>query len=161
MVTGSIASAVYAVPRMTRDIDIVIHIAPAEGEKLIAAFKDDYYLDDETLLQAVRHQGMFNVIDQRTIIKIDFIIRKDDEYRRVEFDRRRQVAINGYRVWMVAPEDLILSKLLWGGKSESELQFRDVKQLLSVVKKMDTAYLRDWAARLGVADLLEKAMPHE
>ncbi|MHB0937952.1 MAG: nucleotidyl transferase AbiEii/AbiGii toxin family protein [Armatimonadota bacterium] len=161
MITGSIASAIYAVPRMTRDIDVVIHVSPVEGEKLIAVFKEDYYLDEETLLQAIRRHEMFNVIDQKTVIKIDFIIRKNDEYRRVEFDRRRQIAIDGHLIWVVAPEDLILSKLLWVKESESELQFRDVKQLLATVKGMDTDYLRDWAARLDVAGIFEKAKPHE
>jgi len=160
MVTGSIAMAVYAVPRMTRDIDIVIHISPVESDKLIAALGEDYYFDSETLLQEIRRHGMFNVIDQQTVIKIDFIIRKDDEYRRVEFDRRRQVDINGRLVKIVTPEDLILSKLIWAKVADSELQFRDVKQLLSIVKDMDLSYLHDWAERLGVADLLEKAMQH-
>lgn len=161
MVTGSIASAVYAVPRMTRDIDIVVQIGPADADAVIAAFKEDYYLDEESIHEAIRRRGMFNIINQRTIIKVDFIVRKGEEYRIEEFTRRRQATFKGKAFWIAAPEDLILSKLLWVKESESELQFRDVKQLIHTVKELDGDYLRSRATQLGVADLLAKAVGHE
>ena len=160
MVTGSIALAMYAVPRMTRDIDIIIQISSANAGTVISAFREDYYLDEVTVRDAIRHFGMFNLIHQRTVIKIDFIIRKNEDYRIEEFSRRKQVAIEGKSLWVVAPEDLILSKLVWAQESESELQLRDVKQLMSAVTNMDYVYLRSWAIRLGVNRLLEKAIDH-
>jgi hypothetical protein len=55
--------------------------------------------------------------------------------------------------WVVSCEDLILSKLAWARDSESELQRRDVRQLLA--GSVDTDYLRRWAPVLGVESLLE------
>lgn len=60
------------------------------------------------------------------------------------------------RTWIVSREDLILSKLVWARDARSELQLRDVGQLLS--GPMDDDYLRTWAPVLGVESLLEESM---
>jgi hypothetical protein len=52
---------------------------------------------------------------------------------------------------------LIISKLIWSKDSGSELQLRDVRSLLD--ESVDRAYLEQWAADLGVADLLRKVTP--
>jgi hypothetical protein len=100
---------------------------------------------------------MFNVIHDTAIVKVDFVVRKDDEYRLQEFGRRRQVRIDDADVWMVSPEDLVLSKLLWAKDSRSELQLRDVTSVLRIQgDRMDSSYLEEMAERLGVTDVLNE-----
>jgi hypothetical protein len=60
------------------------------------------------------------------------------------------------RTWIVSREDLILSKLVWARDGASELQMRDVRQLLD--GPIDRQYLRQWAKVLEVEVLLEDAM---
>jgi hypothetical protein len=43
MLTGSMAMNYYAQPRMTRDIDVVVAIAPKDVQRLIDLFRPDYY----------------------------------------------------------------------------------------------------------------------
>jgi len=38
MLTGSMAMNYYAQPRMTRDIDVVVALAPADAEKIVDLF---------------------------------------------------------------------------------------------------------------------------
>ena len=38
MPTGSIAAGYYAQPRMTRDIDLVVELEPADAERIAGAF---------------------------------------------------------------------------------------------------------------------------
>jgi hypothetical protein len=90
-------------------------------------------------------------------VKVDLIIRKSSEFRQVEFARRQAVAIAGTRTWIVSCEDLILSKLVWALESNSELQRRDIHQLLA--EPVDLDYIRKWAPRLGVTTLLNELMP--
>lgn len=59
-------------------------------------------------------------------------------------------------MWIVSAEDLILSKLAWAKASRSEMQLRDVHQLLTAVPTLDQAYLDRWAASLIVTDLLQE-----
>ena len=63
MLTGSMAMNYYAQPRMTRDIDFVIEVEPADSVKLLAAFEPDYYVPREALEQAIASRGMFNPIN--------------------------------------------------------------------------------------------------
>ena len=113
MMTGSMAMAAYSIPRMTMDIDMVIQISPDDVSGLVELFKEDFYIDEASVREAATKRGMFNVINNDSIIKLDFIVRKDEEYRVLEFSRRQQIDFGGASVWVVAPEDLILSKLVW------------------------------------------------
>jgi hypothetical protein len=70
---------------------------------------------------------------------------------------RGSVAIAGIRTWIVSCEDLILSKLVWAMQSNSELQRRDVHQLLA--ESIDIDYIRKWVPQLCVTPLLNELMP--
>jgi len=157
MLTGSMAMAVYTVPRMTRDIDVVVEIAQGDVERFTRLFSEDCYIEEDRVREAASSRTMFNVIHNEWIIKADFIVRKDDRYHELELSRRRHVDVAGTRVAIVAPEDLILSKLVWGKESGSELQRRDVVALIQGVKELDWPYLEQWAVTLGVADQLKEA----
>ena len=154
MVTGSIATNFYAVPRMTRDIDIVVELAEEDTGRVVALFQDDFYIDGEAVELAVRAKTMFNMIQQALVMKVDMIVRKESEYRREEFARKRRVSVEGREFYIAAPEDLILSKLDWAKDTHSEVQLADVRNLLQTVQGLDTRYLRDWADRMGVGTLL-------
>jgi hypothetical protein len=158
MVSGSTALNYYAEPRMTRDIDIVIELGPHETARFEQIFSGGFYLDKEVIEQAVRDRGMFNLIHLGRVVKVDFIVRKDSEYRRLEFSRRRRVEAEGLTLHLVSPEDLILSKLEWIRQGPSELQLRDVQSVVASVPDLDWPYLRSWAGTLGLLPLLEKAV---
>ena len=153
MVTGSIATSFYAVPRMTRDIDIVVELAEEDTDRVVALFQDDFYIDGEAVELAIRAKTMFNMIHNSFIIKVDMLVRKNTDYRREEFSRQRCVSVEGQGVQIVSPEDLILSKLEWARDTRSEVQFEDVKNLLRSVAGLDQDYLAHWAGRLGLEAL--------
>jgi hypothetical protein len=154
MLTGSFAMAFYATPRMTRDIDLVVALAEPVIADLVTAFQSDFYIDADDAREAVRSERLFNLMHLSTGIKVDLIVRKRAEYRQVEFARRQRVVFGDVATWIVACEDLILSKLIWAREGGSELQRRDVKSLLG--SAVDQAYLSKWAGRLGVSDLLRE-----
>jgi len=154
MLTGSMAMALYARPRMTRDVDVVIECGPKDSEKIVRLFESDCYIDAESVRDAIATRSMFNIIHNEWIIKADFIVRKDQEYRRVEFDRRRRFEISGTPISVAAPEDLLLSKLLWAKDSGSELQREDARAMIESIPDLDWPYLEQWAACLGISDLL-------
>src|SRR5205085_2997722 len=122
MLTGSIAMNYYAQPRMTRDIDLVVELKAAQTDRVIELFAEEYYIDRRAVTTAIAHHSMFNLIHNETVIKLDCIILKHDEYRREEFARRQRITIGDFQTWIVTREDLILSKLYWARNSRSELQ---------------------------------------
>lgn len=154
MLTGSFAMAFYTTPRMTRDLDLVVELAQADVSPLVAAFSPDFYVDEDVARDAVRHAKLFNLMHLGTGLKVDVIVRKDLPFRRLEFERRRQVTVGNTSLWVVSREDLILSKLVWMKAADSELQRRDVQALWHA--DLDLAYLRRWAGELTVAGELSK-----
>jgi predicted nucleotidyltransferase len=156
MLTGSFALAYYATPRMTRDLDIVVAINERDVNALVAAFESDFYIDADAARRAVLLERMFNLIHLESGVKVDLIVRKSSDFRQVEFERRKPVAIAGIETWIVSCEDLILSKLVWARDSNSELQRRDIRQLLAGAIDLD--YIRKWAQHLGVTTLLNELM---
>ena len=157
MVSGSVAMNVYAQPRMTRDIDIVIDIPLSKVDLFVSLFESDCYVDREMIDDAIRARDMFNIIHNDWIIKADFMIKKSEAYRDAEFERRRSIALDETKLYVVAPEDLVLSKLVWARENLSELQRRDVRNMLQCAKELDWAHLESWADKLSVRVLLEEA----
>lgn len=156
MLTGSVALAFYAVPRMTRDIDVVVEMKLEDADRLHRELADRYYIDAAMIRDAIVHRYMFNVIRSDSVVKVDFVIRKDDRYREEEFLRRRSVDLDGVPVQIVSPEDLLLSKLFWAKDSRSERQLADVRSLIDNVEALDWPYIARWAAYLDVASLLHE-----
>ncbi len=153
MVTGSMAANFYATPRMTRDIDLVVELSDADIDRVVGLFQDTYYIDPDMVQQAIRNRSMFNMIHNALVVKVDCVVRKDTDYRREEFARRRTITLAGQSVAIVAPEDLILSKLDWARESRSQMQLDDVRNLLRSVQDLDRVYLSHWADRLGLTAL--------
>jgi hypothetical protein len=156
MLTGSMAMNYYAQPRMTRDIDVVIAIAPKDVDRVGALFRPDYYVSEESIREALAHESTFNLIHQDSVIKVDCIILKSSEYRRIEFERRQKISILDFTTFIVRKEDLIISKLFWAKDSHSQIQLRDVKNLLAT--GYDAIYLPRWTRQLGLDNLLEECL---
>ena len=158
MITGSIAGGHYGHPRMTRDIDLVIELRDRDVDRFCTILGSEFMVNREGIRSAIARRSMFNAIHEEALVKVDFVVRKDDDYRIEEFRRRRRVRVEDHELWIVSPEDLILSKLLWAKETESELQLRDVRGILRVQREaLEWAYLDRWAADLSVAHLLQEA----
>lgn len=156
MITGSAALEFYTQPRMTRDIDLVVQLNASDGRKLHQAFSSDFHIEESSIQQAIQQGSMFNAIHLTWLMKVDFIVQKDSEYRKMEFERRRSMDLDGSKVFVVSPEDLILSKLEWSKSTGSEMQKRDIQSLLSAIPGLDYNYLNKWALALGVSQLLQE-----
>ena len=154
-VTGSWASAVYAEPRMTRDIDVVLDIAPPEYERQIRpTFEEDFLVNDPIDMDGRWIGGLIHKVE---IDRVDLMFGRNDPWARSATERRRRVEhpILG-DAWIISPEDLVIAKLDWSGGT-SELQLRDVRSIIRLVDNLDWSYLGQWAAMLGLADRLEAA----
>ena len=157
MLTGSMALNHYAQPRMTRDIDIVIALLLKDLEILPSVFGEEFYFSEEAARGAVLAQSSFNVIHNESLIKVDFIVRKREDYRLAEFERRRRIEVQGHTMWIVSKEDLILSKLDWARESQSQRQLSDVENLLAT--GADLNYLQTWSQKLNLTDMLTRVSP--
>jgi hypothetical protein len=152
-VTGSWAAAMYAEPRMTRDIDIVLDAGIVDYERRIRPdFEPDFLVNDAT-----DHDGrwMGGLIHRRELVRVDFMFGRADAWARSAMERRALVDHPSLgQIWLIAAEDLVLVKLEWS-EGTSELQLRDVRSVVRLHSDLDWSYLEGYSAVLGIRDRLE------
>lgn len=163
---GSVASSAHGIARASLDADIVAALEAHHVDPLIARLAPEYYIPVDRLRSAVAARSSCNVIHIETMFKIDVFVSKGRPFDREAAERARPQAIDeapdAPAFPVASPEDTVLAKLEWfrlGGET-SERQWWDVVGILKVNEDADRAYLRRWAASLGVADLLERALTH-
>ncbi len=163
-VAGSLASIVHGMVRTTMDADIVADMRVEHVPPLVDALNDAFFMDAETLRNAISARQMANLIHRETMFKVDLYPARDDPFQRSELTRRvwQPLSADGLRgAYFATPEDTILAKLVWfrKGNDVSERQWRDVLGILKVQgERLDAGYMRRWASTLAVDDLLERAM---
>ena len=156
MLTGSLAMGLYAEPRMTRDIDIVVSIQNISPIQFSILFKEIFYVDDIAIQLALEHEKMFNMIHHEFGVKIDFIILKDNLFEQNKFHNKQKIKINGFTCNVISKDDLIIQKLYWSKSSFSEFQLRDIRNLLK--SGYDKAYLYEWIETLGLHSIWKEAI---
>ncbi len=152
MIAGSLASSFYGEPRTTQDVDAVIDGDEAAIQQLLASLPpSEFYVDNDAAMDALRNRRQFNLIEMATGWKADLIFRKERDFSRAEFGRRQQVQAFGIKMWMVTPEDLVISKLEWAKQANSERQLRDVAGILAAkTQSLDIRYIESWVDLMGL-----------
>jgi hypothetical protein len=161
---GSVASSAHGIPRTTMDVDLVVDFAAEKIEPFVEAVRDEFYADAAQMRESFAAGRAANLIHLKGVWKFDLFPLRNDEYSHVEFGRRilREIQPdNGdpMECSVSSLEDTLLRKLEWfrvGGEI-SERQWSDVAGMWSAAgSRADMEYLRRWAKRLGLDDLLEK-----
>lgn len=158
LLTGSFASSLQGEPRATHDVDFVVEVDTRVIDALAAAFgAPRYYFDPLSAADALSGGSTFNLLDTSSGDKVDFWALTADEFDVSRFERRVRVEAFNRSIAVSSPEDTILQKLKWARASGgSERQLRDAAGVYEMqVGVLDEAYLDEWAARLGVAEMLD------
>ena len=159
MLTGSYASSLHGTPRATQDLDLVVAPSRTQLSALLNLLPDtDYYVSPDAAFDALASRSQFNVIDFATGWKIDFIIVKDREFSRQEFQRRKVQELDGLAFSVASAEDVLVAKLEWAKLGESDRQIEDAAGILRVQgTELDAAYVERWVKDLGLAVQWEQA----
>lgn len=164
LIGGSLASSFYAEPRSTNDVDIVADLQAEHISPFIADLRDEFYLDEAAIREAVSRRSTFNLIHLGTMFKVDVFVARDDGPTAQEMERRRPYALPqmpGEEIIVASPEDIVVQKLYWYrlGDHVSERQWSDAMSVLKIRgKRLDVAYMQSLAEQMGVADLLQRAL---
>jgi hypothetical protein len=158
--TGSIASSFWGTPRTTHDVDVVVLLSAGDEARVLTTFADSYYVSDAAVRDAVQRQSMFNVIGLSTSLKADIWVSRDDPFNREMLARRRREEIlPGLAAYLGTAEDILLHKLVWHTITPSERQLNDAAGIAAIqAGKLDTAYMRQWAAKQSTSALLEDVL---
>jgi hypothetical protein len=162
--SGSWASSLQGKMRFTHDADLCVEPFPAKEADFCASFGEDYYVSLPAVQQAVRQRKSFNVVHTLTGFKVAVFVIAPRPFDLSVLARSRPQQVAGSdapAITLVSPEDIVLLKLEWfrlGGEVAGQ-QWSDVLGVLQVqADRLDAPYLDHWAAELGVADLLARAL---
>ncbi len=159
VICGSIAASFYGVERSTQDADIIIDPTEEQLTNFLKLLGDAYYVSSDAVLEALKQSTMFNIIDVENAWKADLIIRKKTDFHTEEFQRKRKEKLLGKDLYILSPEDTILSKLEWAKNSHSEQQFRDAFEVAVIQwRNLEMEYLRKWAEQLHLKSSLEQLL---
>jgi hypothetical protein len=159
MLTGSMASNYWGIPRTTHDLDFVLQLPAASISKMLSEFAGDFALHEPSIRAAFQPPYQFNAIDTRSALKIDFWLLRPKVFEQEMFRRRARVTVFGEPAWIATKEDVILHKLFWDQITPSERQLGDVAGVVAIQREtLDLDYLKHWAAVLNVAAVLEKIL---
>lgn len=149
MLSGSVAMNLYAEPRTTQDIDLIIELLPEDVPNLVKLLGKEFYFSSEAMYDAIDHLGMFNIIDYQSGMKVDMIMRNKDIFEQVKFQNRQKTNYLGIELWIIRLEDLVISKLRWIQDVHSSKQITDISNLLTN-EKIDFEYIKRWVSILNL-----------
>ena len=155
MLVGSMAGNYWGVPRSTHDIDFVIEYGADQVSDIVAAFENDFFIQQVSVESGLKPPHQFNALDNRSALKVDFFRVAGDDYEFERFRRKRRVTLFDQLAWIAAPEDVLLHKLRWHLMSPTDRQLSDARGIFLVSgDELDRDYLDYWAKQIGVDDLL-------
>jgi len=134
------------------------------AEPLVRELGEAFYVDLHAVREAIRRRSSFNAIHLEGAFKVDVFVCRDRPFDHVQLERRALYEVSpeaAAAASFASPEDLVLSKLerYRLGHESSARQWGGVLGVMKVQgHALDLCYLQRWAAELGVAELLERAL---
>jgi hypothetical protein len=164
-VTGSLASSIHGIARLTADVDFVADFRAEHIDPFVSLLSGEFYVDAAMIRDALRRGRSFNVIHFASAYKFDFFPLRKDAFSLAQFERRKRITSAALgeptEMSVATAEDIVLSKLAWfrDGGEVSSPQWRDILGVLKARQgQLDLAYVRRWAGHLKLSDLLEEAL---
>jgi hypothetical protein len=158
MLGGALAVAAWAEARSTQDVDLVVSIPLEQMQRLSEELgKREMLVPVDIILDTFlenRADLPINAIHLSAGYKAElFLLRSGDALRTSAFSRRRMVDLGPPlgEVYVHAPEDLILYKLLYFRSGRQSKHIRDITSIvLSLGDMLDLTYIETWVQRLGL-----------
>lgn len=148
--------------RATNDVDFVADFRHGDLRGVLRDLASEFIADPAVAAAAVSRGESFNLIHATTYLKVD-VFTATGEFERQAIRRAITVTLPGAGapIAVAAVEDILLAKLRWfrTGGEVSAVQERDIQRLVALNRdQLDLTHLAQWAAALGVSDLLERAI---
>ena len=85
---GSLASIFHGLIRTTNDADLVAELALSHVTALVAALEGAFYIDAESIREAIARKASFNLIHLATMFKVDVYVSRGRPFDGSRFARR-------------------------------------------------------------------------
>jgi hypothetical protein len=157
VLVGSFASNVYGILRATKDADFVIQTAPGQFGEFMKLLGSNFVRDPQIQFETVTGTKKIVVAEKDSGFEIEFFELSKDPHDQSRFARRRRFELLGRDVWILTPEDVLVTKLNWLHRANRGKDLLDVENVIAVQgDALDWSYIEHWCDQHGSRPLLEK-----
>jgi hypothetical protein len=140
IVIGGLAVAAWGEPRVTRDVDLKIHLNRQDADRLLEIISNDFHLLAENPQETLRKQALIFIKDQQGT-RLDLLL-ADTPFDVKAIQRGQDIEIHpGLKIHLCSPEDLIIYKLI-------STRLRDHEDAIGVIRRqgdsLDDEYITTW-----------------
>ena len=158
MVSGSLASNFYGVPRATQDADLVLDFTQLPVDALAASLAGTFDVDRQASFESVTGSVRLVARARQAPFDVELFGLTDDEHDVERFSRRRFVNVLARTVALPTAEDVVINKLRWFKLAGRRKDFDDARNVIAVQQPaLDRAYLQRWCFALDLESLLLEA----
>ena len=156
MVSGSLASNFYGVPRATQDADLVLELDQLAVDAFRERLGDRFDVDAQLAFETVTGSRRIVARAKDSAFQVELFGLTDDLHDRQRFARRRFVQLLERTVALPTAEDVIVTKLRWAKTAGRRKDLEDAGNVVAVQRAtLDWDYLRRWCGDLNLLDLLD------
>lgn len=159
MITGSLATNVYGIPRMTMDADFVVTLRDGDLEAVAMRVAELLRLDRQqsfetaTLSTRWRFRGVSGGFD------VELFELTVDPFDETRFARRRPIAYLDLPTWIPTAEDVLVQKLRWAVEAARRKDLDDARNVILVRgSELDWGYIRRWTDEHGSSAALDELL---
>ena len=160
MLTGSLATNLYGIPRNTNDADFVLSPQGPDVNVISTRLGAGYKLDPQFSFESITSTTRRVIAHIETGFFIEFFGLSADPHDRERFKRRLQITFLERAVFIPTVEDVIVTKIRWAGIARRGKDISDIKSVLAVQtpRKIDLNYIRRWTDLHGTTALLNQLL---
>lgn len=148
MLVGGLAVGIWAEPRATVDIDVLVSVRINDVEDLKRRLTESnkfVFIHDKPMVFG-KVSFLRATLKSNPDVSLDFLF-ADDVFENEALNRKKSIQLTDFLVNISTPEDLIILKLV-SGREQDRL---DARKILDIQREnLDIDYLRKWLEKLGV-----------
>ena len=148
MLIGGLAVGIWAEPRATVDIDVLVAVGLDDFDVLkhkLMESRGFVFIHDKPMVFG-KIAFLRATLKSNPDISVDFLF-SDDEFKNGALQRKETVKIDDFSLNISSPEDLIILKLL-SVRAQDRL---DAEKIIKLQKEnLDKEYMKKWVQELGI-----------
>ncbi len=157
MLSGSLATNLYGVPRATEDADFVLQLEGGNRMRELAQrLPPQLYVEQQATFETITASQKYVCRLRGSKFQIELFRLTSDTYDQQRFSQRYRLETSYGAIWVPTVEDVVVNKLLWIQRANRVKDTDDVRNVIGVQQQhLDWDYVHHWCDQHGTRELLD------
>jgi hypothetical protein len=156
MVVGSFAVNLYAIPRSTQDIDLVVNLKGRSLNELTRHLPESFTMDPQVTIEPVSSNPRTDLYVYDIPYRVELFDLGPDPFEQERFKRRVHLDFEQFSAWVATPEDVVVAKIRWFQEGQRGKHYEDARNMIAVQgDSLDWGYIESWCEQHGTLEALD------